>query len=171
MGNEDKRMFRVCELLLASLMKQERERLLRIFDLLLTALHRAGHLFAPARDGLTGYLPGLLQKHDFQQVRVRTVPISIDSSTQSDEAQQARGDLRYLLQTIPPSWHSGGPSPTALRHSTSRRCTTWRKRASARGRAWSQSGPRRLRRPPRRAIHRLGSTSHAGVSAPLSHPA
>ena len=45
---------------------------------------------------------------------MRTVPISIDSSTQSDEAQQARGDLRYLLQTIPPFLAQWGSLPDSF---------------------------------------------------------
>jgi ubiquinone/menaquinone biosynthesis C-methylase UbiE len=76
--------------------------LTRLYDLLLTALHRAGHLFAPTRDGLTGHLPALLQQHGFRRVLTRTTLVDIDYNAEQDQAQQDREDLRYLFRTILP---------------------------------------------------------------------
>jgi ubiquinone/menaquinone biosynthesis C-methylase UbiE len=72
----------------------------RFLDLLLQAFHQAGHLFTPARDGLTSELAHLLQQHGVQNVRTRAYTIEYHAGTL--EGQYYIDDIKLGFRSLLP---------------------------------------------------------------------
>jgi ubiquinone/menaquinone biosynthesis C-methylase UbiE len=73
---------------------------MRLYDLFLEALYRAGHFFVHERDGITSYLAGLMQQHGIQQVQTRTYTLEYRAGT--PEGQRFAENMRLSYRTIVP---------------------------------------------------------------------
>lgn len=74
--------------------------LLQLNDLLVHALHQAGHYFRPESQGVTQELPRLLTHQGFQQVQTRLHTLEYRGDTEAGHLFAE--DTRHLFQTIIP---------------------------------------------------------------------
>lgn len=72
----------------------------RLAQLLIEALHNAGHYFTPQSDGIIGYLPGVLQRSGLQNIQTRTYTPQRRAGT--PEWQGFFEDFQRMFHTILP---------------------------------------------------------------------
>lgn len=70
------------------------------------ALHRAGHLFTEAPDGLTAHLPRLLAQQGCQDVQTRLLTLEYRAGTPEGEA--CFDDAKHFFRTLRPFIHKWG---------------------------------------------------------------
>jgi ubiquinone/menaquinone biosynthesis C-methylase UbiE len=73
---------------------------MRLYDLFLEALYRAGHLFVRERNGITSYLAHLMQQHGVQQVQTQVYTLEYRAGT--PEGQLFAENMRLSYRTIVP---------------------------------------------------------------------
>ncbi|QBD76322.1 class I SAM-dependent methyltransferase [Ktedonosporobacter rubrisoli] len=72
----------------------------RFQQMLVCALHQAGHLFTPSSDGLTARLPNLLQIHGYQQIQQR--PYALEYRAGTPEGQAYYEDWSHMFSNFRP---------------------------------------------------------------------
>jgi ubiquinone/menaquinone biosynthesis C-methylase UbiE len=74
--------------------------LLQLNDLLVHALHQAGHYFYPESHGVTQELPRFFERQGFQQIQTRLYALEYRGDTEPGRALAE--DTRHLFRTILP---------------------------------------------------------------------
>jgi len=83
--------------------------LTQLYEMARNALYRAGHLFTPEQDGVTGKLPDLFRHHGLQNIQTRAVVLEYHPGTELTE--NFAEDIKLLFRTLQPFLRKWGRVP------------------------------------------------------------
>ena len=83
--------------------------LIRLNELFLHTLYRAGHFFTPQSDGVTSMLASLLHQQGFKHIRTQSYRLNYQAGTPA--GQHFCENMRYTFRTIRPFIHKWSRLP------------------------------------------------------------